>query len=125
MSDLAYLSFLATDDFLPGVRVLAHSLRKTQPKAPLLVLVTDNVGTATRRELDRLGIATREIERIPLPVQRPTSLTFGGRDLTELYVTSASVGLDQEAIERGFHAGDLFRISTGSPGMPAHPFADG
>ena len=67
MSDLAYLSFLATDDFLPGVRVLAHSLRKTRPKAPLLVLVTDNVGTATRGELDRLGIATREIERIPFP----------------------------------------------------------
>jgi sugar lactone lactonase YvrE len=64
----------------------------------------------------------RELERIPLPVQCPTSLTFGGHDLTELYVTSASVGLSQEEIQRGFYAGDLFRISTESPGMPAQLF---
>jgi glycogenin glucosyltransferase len=67
MNDRAYLSFLATDDFLPGVRVLADSLRKSGSSAPLLVLVTDNVSNATRAELDALEIATREIPRIPFP----------------------------------------------------------
>jgi sugar lactone lactonase YvrE len=65
----------------------------------------------------------REIERISLPVQRPTSLAFGGPELTDLYVTSASVGLSQKEIQRGFFAGDLFRVPAESPGMPAQPFA--
>jgi sugar lactone lactonase YvrE len=65
----------------------------------------------------------REIERIRVPVQRPTSVAFGGHDLKELYVTSASVGLSQSEIERGFYAGDLFRIATESAGMPPTEFA--
>jgi sugar lactone lactonase YvrE len=66
----------------------------------------------------------RELQRTPLPVQRPTSLAFGGVYLTDLYVTSASVGLSQSEIQRGFYAGDLFRISTRSPGLPPHSFAE-
>jgi sugar lactone lactonase YvrE len=65
----------------------------------------------------------RELERIRLPVQCPTSPTFGGDTLGDLYVTSASVGLSQKEIERGFQAGDLFRISTQTAGLPEHPFA--
>jgi sugar lactone lactonase YvrE len=64
----------------------------------------------------------KELHRIGMPVQRPTSLTFGGEDLRDLYVTTASVGLSQEEIQRGFHAGDLFRISTDSSGLPTHRF---
>ncbi|BCX48033.1 glycosyltransferase family 8 [Haloferula helveola] len=67
MSEIAYLSFLATDDFLPGVRVLAYSLARTRPKAPLLVLVTDGVGEAARRELQDSGIAIREVDAVPMP----------------------------------------------------------
>jgi sugar lactone lactonase YvrE len=59
----------------------------------------------------------RELERIRLPVQRPTSLAFGGPDLTDLYVTSASVGLDQTEIQRGFTAGDLYRLPGRSRGL--------
>jgi sugar lactone lactonase YvrE len=64
----------------------------------------------------------RELERIRLPVQRPTYPTFGGDALADLYVTSASVGLSQKEIECGFQAGDLFRISTKTAGLPEHPF---
>jgi sugar lactone lactonase YvrE len=64
----------------------------------------------------------RELGRISLPVQRPTSLTFGGADLTDLYVTTASVGLSQSEIQRGFYAGDLFRIRNKTPGMPTQYF---
>jgi sugar lactone lactonase YvrE len=65
----------------------------------------------------------RELERIRLPVQRPTSPSFGGDALADLYVTSASVGLSQKEIERGFQAGDLFRIATQTTGLAEYSFA--
>ncbi len=52
--------------------------------------------------------AGEEIYSVKLPVQRPTSVTFGGANLTDLYITSASVGLSQKEIQNGFYAGDLF-----------------
>jgi sugar lactone lactonase YvrE len=64
----------------------------------------------------------RELDRVRLPVQRPTSVAFGGADLTELYVTTASVGLSQAEIQRGFYAGDLFRVAAPVPGLPPHSF---
>jgi len=64
----------------------------------------------------------KEVERAPLPVQRPTSLTFGGDALRDLYVTSASVGLSQAEVERGIFAGDLFRAATDCAGLPTHRF---
>lgn len=63
------------------------------------------------------------VQRIDMPVQRPTSLTFGGKDMNELYVTSASVGLSQAEVQRGFYAGDLFRIPTEARGIAEHSFA--
>jgi sugar lactone lactonase YvrE len=65
----------------------------------------------------------RELERKQLPVQRPTSLAFGGAGLTDLYVTSASVGLSQAEVQRSVCAGDLFRIATTVSGLPTHRFA--
>lgn len=61
-----------------------------------------------------------ELARIKLPVQRPTSVAFGGVNLTDLYITSASVGLSQKEIQQGFQAGDLFRYSAQTAGMPSH-----
>lgn len=68
--------------------------------------------------------AGKEIHRINLPVQRPTSVTFGGVHLTDLYITSASVGLSQTEIQKGFPAGDLFRCSTQITGMATHSFSE-
>lgn len=64
----------------------------------------------------------QELQRIKLPVQRPTSVAFGGAQLTDLYITSASVGLSQKEIQQGFNAGDLFCFLAPSPGMPTHSF---
>ncbi len=66
---------------------------------------------------------TGRIEReIPLPVQRPTSCTFGGSNLDDLYVTSASIGLsDEEKSEQPF-AGDLLKIKVDVRGMKAPRF---
>lgn len=58
-----------------------------------------------------------------LPVQCLTSVAFGGPQLTDLYITSASVGLSQKQIQQGIEAGDLFRLSTAEIGRPIYSFA--
>jgi sugar lactone lactonase YvrE len=73
----------------------------------------------------RFDAQGRPIERVPVPPRRPTSVAFGGEELRELYVTSASVGLSQSEIQDDVTAGDLFRIATGTAGMTSHPFANG
>ncbi len=66
--------------------------------------------------------AGQEISRVKVSVQRPTCVTFGGSDLTDLYITSASVGLSQQEIKQGFFAGDLFCLSTQAIGLPTQRF---
>lgn len=66
----------------------------------------------------------KEISSIKLPVQRPTSVTFGGSRLSDLYITSASVGLSQKEIQHGFNAGDVFcAVGQTAIGMPSYVFA--
>lgn len=67
---------------------------------------------------------TGSIERvIEVPVPCPTSCTFGGHDLDELYITSASVGLTPEQRSRFPFSGDLFRLKTGIRGLGHALFA--
>lgn len=64
------------------------------------------------------------LERVvPLPVSHPTSCAFGGADLRDLYVTSASIELTPAALLRQPQAGGLFRVRPGVAGRPAHRFA--
>jgi len=63
-----------------------------------------------------------EILRIPLPVQRPTSCTFGGQDLQTMYITTASVGLSEEEIQNSFYSGDLFAMQMDITGLPTYDF---
>lgn len=65
----------------------------------------------------------RELTRVPMPVQRPTCCAFGGADLSTLYITSASVGLSEAEIQRGFHAGDLFAMRSAVGGFAANAFS--
>ncbi len=60
---------------------------------------------------------------IRLPVAQPTSCTFGGPDLDELYVTSAWRGLSAEARAGQPLAGAVFRLRPGERGRPADRFA--
>ncbi|HSM82198.1 MAG TPA: SMP-30/gluconolactonase/LRE family protein [Nodosilinea sp.] len=60
--------------------------------------------------------------RVSLPVSRPTCPTFGGPNLSTLYVTTASVGLSQKEIQQGFYSGDVFAIAAPVSGLPTHPF---
>ncbi len=60
--------------------------------------------------------------KVPMPVQRPTSCTFGGPGLDELYITSARVGLGEEALNEQPLAGDLFRLKTDVKGFAEPKF---
>jgi sugar lactone lactonase YvrE len=60
---------------------------------------------------------------VEIPVARVTSCVFGGPDLSDLYVTSASIGLDERDIKRQPHAGGLFRVRTGIRGRHGNVFA--
>ena len=56
-----------------------------------------------------------EVLRIPFPALKVTSLTFGGADYTEMFITTA--GGDDRATE-GTGAGAIFRLNLGIQGVP-------
>jgi sugar lactone lactonase YvrE len=64
-----------------------------------------------------------DLERIvQLPVARPTSCAFGGPDLEDLYVTSASTGLSPSELADQPLAGSIFVVRPGVRGLEATPF---
>jgi sugar lactone lactonase YvrE len=63
------------------------------------------------------------LETVKMPVARPTSCAFGGRDLDRLYISSASIDLDQHALQMQPNAGGLFMITPGVRGLADVPFA--
>lgn len=62
------------------------------------------------------------IDKIPVPVERVTSCIFGGKDLDELYITTARRGLEGEELKKQPHAGGIFRIKTGIKGLPTYKY---
>ncbi len=60
---------------------------------------------------------------IEMPVSQPTSICFGGANLDEIYVTSASIELTEEELSKQPHAGGLFKLKTGHVGLPQNLFA--
>ncbi len=68
---------------------------------------------------DSTGKVEREIQ---LPVECPTSCTFGGERLDELYITSAWTALSEEQKKQQPYAGDLFRVKTDIKGLERPKF---
>ena len=64
----------------------------------------------------------RLLEQIPLPARQITSCVFGGRDLNELYITSACTGLEETDLKSYEHSGSLMRLKTNTEGMPTFEF---
>uniref|UniRef100_A0AAQ5Y3G2 Regucalcin n=1 Tax=Amphiprion ocellaris TaxID=80972 RepID=A0AAQ5Y3G2_AMPOC len=56
------------------------------------------------------------LQTIPLPATKTTSCCFGGPDYSDLYVTSASLGLDQSELKHQPQAGHTFRLIINSYG---------
>jgi len=63
------------------------------------------------------------IQKIRLPVARPTSCAFGDQNLDTLYVTSASTKLDAAALAKQPMAGGVFQFKPNTHGVPAFSFA--
>ncbi len=59
----------------------------------------------------------KENLRIRLPAKKVSSITFGGEDYMDIYVTTA--GGDKRD-EEGYGAGALFRLNLGIQGLPEH-----
>ncbi|UCG23583.1 MAG: SMP-30/gluconolactonase/LRE family protein [Chloroflexota bacterium] len=65
-----------------------------------------------------------KIERqVRFPVEHIISFAFGGKDLDELFVTTAWWGFSDEERKHQPQAGDLFRIMTGVKGLVEPAFA--
>jgi sugar lactone lactonase YvrE len=73
--------------------------------------------------LRRFSPEGERLETVRLPVSQPTSCTFGGPALDRLYVTSASIGLDESALRMQPNAGGLFMVRPGVQGLADIPFA--
>jgi len=58
-----------------------------------------------------------------MPVSQPTSCIFGGKNYTDLYVTSANNGLSDDERNKQTQAGDIFVIKTNVSGLPESKFA--
>ena len=63
------------------------------------------------------------LETVKMPVQRPTSCAFGGPELDRLYITSASIDLDENSLRMQPNAGGLFMLIPGVQGVEDVPFA--
>jgi len=63
------------------------------------------------------------IDRIvALPVDHPSSCTFGGEDLATLYITTARWLLSKETLQRQPLAGSLLAFEPGVSGLSLPPF---
>jgi sugar lactone lactonase YvrE len=76
-------------------------------------------GGAKITRFDPQGIEERVI---PLPVTQPTSCCFGGKDLTDLYITSAWDGLTSVERRSQPWAGDIFMLPTAIKGIAEPKF---
>jgi D-xylonolactonase len=71
----------------------------------------------------RFSPAGELLATIEVPVQRPTSVAFGGQSLDRLYITSARIGLDEPALSMQPSAGGLLMLKPGVVGIAERPFA--
>lgn len=64
------------------------------------------------------------LQTVKLPAQRTTSCCFGGKDYSDLYVTSAYIGMTDEERAKEPLAGCIFKITgLGVKGTPPNSFA--
>jgi sugar lactone lactonase YvrE len=61
-------------------------------------------------------------EVVTVPVPRPSSITFGGPELSTMYVTSASIDLTEDQLAKWPLSGSVLSLPASTPGRPAVPF---
>lgn len=65
----------------------------------------------------RLDPDGKEMETIELPVSRPTKPAFGGEDLSTLFITTMSFGLDEATLSAEPLAGTVLAVETEVRGL--------
>jgi xylono-1,5-lactonase len=73
--------------------------------------------------LRRLSPSGERMAELGVSVQRPTSCTFGGKDLDLMFVTSARRDFSAEELRAQPEAGGLFVMYPGVTGIPERLFA--
>tara|TARA_B100001123_G_scaffold132320_1_gene153487 strand:- start:5364 stop:6236 length:873 start_codon:yes stop_codon:yes gene_type:complete len=63
------------------------------------------------------------LEQVEVPVRKTTACWFGGPDLSDLYITCASIDESEKQLKKQPLAGSLFRCRPGATGIPVVPFA--
>jgi sugar lactone lactonase YvrE len=75
-------------------------------------------------KLTRWNPATGQLlESIPFPALNISACIFGGKNLTDLYITSARKGMSSDQLTAYPFSGGLFRLQTNIQGMPTYKFA--
>ena len=67
----------------------------------------------------------KKIDEMRLPVQRPTSVAFGGPNLSDLYITTATFELTPAMLDDQPQAGMLLVTESGTSGLPIGRFPIG
>ena len=73
--------------------------------------------------VERWSVAGKLQRTIRLPVPRPTSVAFGGRDLATLYITTARLRLATKTLAEAPLSGGVFEFTPGVRGTPVGLFA--
>ena len=72
---------------------------------------------------DAFAATTGKIERVVhMPVERPSSCAFGGKNFDELYITSAATTITDEERAKQPWIGSVLRIFPGVKGLPEPEF---
>jgi D-xylono/L-arabinono-1,4-lactonase len=102
---------------LSNRRIFAQTTESDGLPDGMTVDSEDHVWTALwdGSSLVRYTAEGKEAQRISIPAKKASSLTFGGEELTDIYVTSAG---GQNKRDEGEAAGALFRLSPGIRGTP-------
>jgi L-arabinonolactonase len=109
---------------LTNVRVFARTPETAQPDGANV----DSLGYLWNAHWDagqivRYAPDGKIAATFDIPVSRPTSIAFGGREMRHLFVTTARFGLNREAMLRQPKAGSVFIYKTDVAGLADAEFA--
>ncbi|KRG15330.1 SMP-30/gluconolactonase/LRE family protein [Lederbergia galactosidilytica] len=62
------------------------------------------------------------LDQVQVPAKNVTSCAFGGKNLDELYITTAKIGLSESELSEYPGSGGLFKVKTDVKGMRAYRF---
>jgi sugar lactone lactonase YvrE len=123
LSTIYAYDFDATSGEARNRRPFARTAEGTMPDGATIdaegYLWSANVGGWGISRFANDGTLDRRLE---LPVQRPTSVIFGGEDLRTLFITTASRRFTPEQLTAQPLAGAILAVRVDVPGLPEHAF---